>query len=74
MDRHDIRMGAGHMGSKPTTERNLGRGPLGTSSRRMGMGRRALAITDRFLGDKLSVIEIDDERLVTRRRGAGSPA
>ena len=44
MDRHDLRVGAGHVGSTPTTDRSLGRRPLGISLQRLGVGPRPLAI------------------------------
>jgi hypothetical protein len=44
MDRQDLRVGAGHMGSPPAAHRILGRRPLGASLQRLGVGPRPLAI------------------------------
>src|SRR5436190_17242068 len=44
MDRHDLRVGAGHVGSPPAARRSLGRRPLGASLQRLGVGPRPLAI------------------------------
>ncbi len=47
MDRNDLRVGPGNLGSPPTAKRSLGRRPLGTSLQRLGMDSRALAIAAR---------------------------
>ena len=44
MDRHDLLVGAGHVGSTPTTEHSLGRRSLGASLQRLGVGPRPLEI------------------------------
>ena len=44
MDWNNLRVGAGHLGSPPTTSRRLGGRPLGASLRRIRMGPGALAV------------------------------
>jgi hypothetical protein len=44
MDRHDIRVGSGHVGSAPPARCSLGRRTLGASLQRLGVGTWALAI------------------------------
>jgi hypothetical protein len=44
MDRHDLCLGAGHLGSAPTARRSLGRRPLGASLQRLRVGPGPLAI------------------------------
>ncbi len=44
MDRHELCVGAGHVGSPPAAYRSLDRRPLGASLQRLGVGARPLAI------------------------------
>ena len=46
MDRNDLCVGAGILGSPSKTSRSLGGRSLGASLQRVGMGRRSLAIAD----------------------------
>src|SRR5213075_2134258 len=44
MDRHELCVGAGHVGGPPAAYRSLDRRPLGASLQRLGVGPRPLAI------------------------------
>jgi hypothetical protein len=46
MDGNQLCVGAGDLGSPPKSKRSLGGRPLGASLRRLGVGPRALAVTD----------------------------
>lgn len=57
MDWHDLRVGAGHMGSSPAAGRSLGRRPLGASVQWLGMGLRPLAIAaaDLIVSERVTI-------------------
>ena len=44
MDRNQLRVGVWQLGSPAQTSCSLGGRPLGASSRRLGLGRRPLAV------------------------------
>jgi hypothetical protein len=44
MDRHDLRLGAGHVGGPPAAYRSLRRRSPGASLQRLDMGPRPLAV------------------------------
>jgi hypothetical protein len=51
MDRNRIRLGAGQLGSSAKTSRGLGGRPLGTSSWRLGLDCRPLAVKSKLSDD-----------------------
>ena len=49
MDRNRLRLGAGQLGSPAKTSRGLGGRPLGTSSWRLGLECRPLAVKSKLI-------------------------